>query len=215
MERLAGDERRLVARQDQQQAAGLRPRRRDAGGEARGGQAQGRVETEAALQLVLDRFHRGHRGGCSRMLGSQVNVGFVRGRALHPSAGGQQDRRDLVAEPPVRLQVALADHRSRTEPVGRGHGLPRDDPGLARLTAGHGHQPGGLAAPHDHRPPAQRGVEAPLDVHEERVEVHVQDVSPTLLHVSSLEPGYAPAGPPLARTPQAQWSGPLAGPNDS
>ncbi len=54
----AREKRQLVAGQHDQQPAGPRPGRGDAGGEARGGDAERGVEAQAPLQLVADRLGR-------------------------------------------------------------------------------------------------------------------------------------------------------------
>ena len=60
MEGLAREERSLVSGQHHEQAARARPRGGYARGQARRGQPQRGVQTEAALDVVLDGFGRAH-----------------------------------------------------------------------------------------------------------------------------------------------------------
>ncbi len=197
---LAREEGVLVAGQDDEEAARLRPPGRDPCGEAGGGEAERGVEAEAALELVADRLRRAHRGGVVGPLHGQVDEGLVGGGALHPAARGEKDGRHLFAVAAVGVEVAPAEHGLGAGEAGLRQGQADPHPRLPRLVAGRGHeaQPAAVAADHD-RPPAQGGVEAPFHRDEERVEVDVQDAAATVLHEPSVGGTRGGEGPEAAR----------------
>lgn len=195
---LAREEQRLVSGKDHEQASRPRPRGRDARREPRGGQAEGRIEAQPPLQLVLDGFGGRHRRRRAVVFAGEVDVGLVRGRALDPAAGREQDGRDVFAEARVGVEVALPEDAPRARTAGGGDGLAGAHPGAAGLGAGGGHDARSVRpGPDDDRAVLERGIEAALDRDQERVEVDVQDApgSRCALHERRVRRPGAPGGP--------------------
>ena len=114
------EERGLVAREHDEQAARPGPGRRHPRGEPRRGQAEGGVEAEPPLELVLDGLGGGHRARAARSSSRrEVDVGLVGGGPLDPAAGGEQDRRHVLAEARVGRRGRRAGRRRPGRPGGR------------------------------------------------------------------------------------------------
>ena len=132
---LRGEERALVAGQHDQQAARLRPAGGDARREPRGGEAERGVEAEPALELVADRLGRAHRRDGAVRFGGQVDEGLVGGRPLDAAARGEQDRRDLLADAAVGVEVAAPEGRLGAEVPGLRERHARRAPRPARASS--------------------------------------------------------------------------------
>ncbi len=209
---LSRHEGELVAGEHDQEAAGLRPARGDAGGQPRGREAERGVEAEAPLQLVADRLRRAHRGRVARALRGQVHERLVGRGPLDAAAGREEDRGHLFAVAAVGVEVSAAEGGLGAQAAGLGHREADPHSRPARLLADRGHEAHAVAvAADDDGALAQRRVEAALDRDEERVEIDVQDVVAPLPHDPSVGGRGAGRGPvPRGRRRPSCW-GPWSG----